>query len=100
MREVLRERRGMGEQRHALGMKRLAQRGFAEQSIDAKFHESSLLARKFQDEAIGMMKIRFSRGMRQCPIGFTPRHFFDHRRETDPPSRIAWQAGQSAHIQY
>ncbi len=41
MRQVLRDRRRMREQRHALARERRAQRGFGDKPVNAEFHDGT-----------------------------------------------------------
>ena len=67
MRQVGRDRCGMREQSNAPAFERRPQGGFGDKAVDAEFHGGYAL-RKFERKAIGMMEIRLSGRMRQCPI--------------------------------
>ena len=50
-------------------------------------------------KAIGMVKVRLSRWMRQGPVGLAPVAFFDHRRETEAPCGAPQQARKRIEFQ-
>ena len=50
-------------------------------------------------KAIRMMKIRLTRWMRQRPIRFPTAFFLDHRRQTELPNNVTWQAQQLGQLQ-
>ena len=83
----------MREQRDAPALERRAQLWFGDEPVDAEFHDPDA-RRKFERKAIGMMEIRLARRMLERPIRNVPVRFLDHRRQTEPPRRIAWQALQ------
>ena len=91
--QVVRDRGGVGEQRGAPALERRPKRGVGEEPVDAEVHGAHA-AGSSSAKAIPMMKIRLARRMRQRPVGPAAARFLDHRRQTEPPDRVAWQARQ------
>ena len=94
MRQVLRDRGGMREQRHAPARERRAQGRLSEQAIDAEFHDGTRRS-KLERKAIRMMEVGLAGRMRQRPIGLRAARVFDHRRQTEPPRGLRGQIRQA-----